>query len=595
MLSEEELNKKVLQYGNVLVTNREIQTLKGPRFLNDVIIEFYFLHISNVFLQSHESFRDDILLVSPAVSFFLQQGGDSHKEFAENNQVASKQVVMFTVNNNQDAGANDGGSHWSLLVYYRKSNTFVHYDSLGTNGSCAKKLFRAVKKHVATPTDESSSNAATIVDGNVDSTDANPINIGDADSNNATTIGTVDVDSNLTSTVDIVHVDATATSPVPPVNGDGDGDGDSTMIDGDSTNTTSMTDADVSISSDRVGEDNTGCGRVDNDEIQLRQHNQKKKRMHGYRYARPWIYGEEEEEMPWHMYGPPCSQRDFHNSFRYGRDSREDEYMNSNCAYGYYRRPYSNSRWDMDRDAHWNTFPRGHRKIIHEEDDSFKEEGCMPKQKNFYDCGLYVMEIARVVCEWYYLDDEAKQQQPEHQGFLCKLKGGGRFPNIGEYVHTNSLESTMRRMLLEIIQERACESGITIDLFSSDDDDDEYKTEKAIVLFDNDECKNEKAIMLFSDKNESMDDDSTSLFGPQPQPQHDKSEDEKLEDCGGVAALPQSVSSTSEDEILEDCVDVAALPESISSTSSEDEPEEDYDSMPEDKCSLFSKCSNYRR
>ncbi|KAL6189595.1 hypothetical protein ACLB2K_040982 [Fragaria x ananassa] len=245
MLSEEELNKKVLQYGNVLVTKREIQTLKGPRFLNDVIIEFYFLHISNVFLQSHESFRDDILLVLPAVSFFLQLADDSHiKEFAENNQVASKQVVMFTVNNNQDAGANDGGSHWSLLVYYRKSNTFVHYDSLGTNGSCAKKLFRAVKKHVATPTDESSRNTATIVDGNVDSTNANTINIGDADSTNAT----VDVDSNLTSTVDIVHedatatstvdivhVDATATSPVPLVNGDGDGDGDSTMFDGDST------------------------------------------------------------------------------------------------------------------------------------------------------------------------------------------------------------------------------------------------------------------------------------------------------------------------------------------------------------------------
>ncbi|KAK9930913.1 hypothetical protein M0R45_018216 [Rubus argutus] len=423
-MTEEEANKRILQYGNVLVTNRELHILNGPRFLNDIIIEFYFLHISNALLQSHQTFRDDILLVSPALSFFLQQdfGDDSHiKEFVESNNVASKQVVMFTVNNNRDRDRTDGGSHWSLLVYYRKSNTFVHYDSLGCNSSFARELFRGLKKHVARPP-ESSSTTGTIVDGDVDSTNTSTINIGDVNSNNTTAINIGDVNSNKTSTIDIGDVDSTNTSTINGINGDGNStdstmvctdstntmviDGDSTMIGVDFTNSSSMIGGDstytsmihdLTTSSSRVGGDYTNCSRVqgdyctnfDRDDYHMEQYNPKKPRMgrrcdwkevdmrrkHGYYYLHPYT---QRRSSSWDL------QR------------------------GYQYISYNYDNWEDDDD---------------DDDDDFKEERCMPKQKNFYDCGLYVMEIARVICEWYYLDDEAKQQQPEHQVLYCKLGG----------------------------------------------------------------------------------------------------------------------------------------------------------------------------
>lgn len=132
--------EEALSYGGVVLRRSDLDLLKGPHFLNDCLIEFYFNYLSN---NSHHQLgddkhhsslsKDDILLVPPTLSFWLANSEDSEslKEFEESNEVLKKQVVIFTVNNNRNVGENDGGTHWSLLVFYRKSNTFVHYDSLG--------------------------------------------------------------------------------------------------------------------------------------------------------------------------------------------------------------------------------------------------------------------------------------------------------------------------------------------------------------------------------------------------------------------------------------------------------------------------------
>lgn len=44
---------------------------------------------------------------------------------------------------------NNSGIHWSLLVYYRDSDYFIHHDSMkGLNHWEASRLYRAVKEHV---------------------------------------------------------------------------------------------------------------------------------------------------------------------------------------------------------------------------------------------------------------------------------------------------------------------------------------------------------------------------------------------------------------------------------------------------------------
>ncbi|PRQ41454.1 putative Ulp1 peptidase [Rosa chinensis] len=157
------MDPKVLTYESVVLRMSDLALLRGPHYLNDCIIEFYFNYLSSLC-------DDDILLVSPTVSFWLANSQNSEanfRDFEESNQLGEKQVVIFTVNDNQDMSQNDGGNHWSLLVYYRKSNAFVHYDSLGgLNSLVARKFYGAVKKYVAaaatqTPTFGTSSLVAT--------------------------------------------------------------------------------------------------------------------------------------------------------------------------------------------------------------------------------------------------------------------------------------------------------------------------------------------------------------------------------------------------------------------------------------------------
>jgi sentrin-specific protease 8 len=44
-------------------------------------------------------------------------------------ELHTKDWILLPINNNTDADTPAGGSHWSLLVYSRATNTFSHYDS----------------------------------------------------------------------------------------------------------------------------------------------------------------------------------------------------------------------------------------------------------------------------------------------------------------------------------------------------------------------------------------------------------------------------------------------------------------------------------
>lgn len=138
---------KILSYGDVVLHRSDLEILRSPYFINDRLIEFYFTHLSS----SHSSAAAGeglLLLVPPSISFWLSHCPNtaSRIEAATPLGLQDRDLVLFTVNNNVDVTLAEGGTHWSLLVYERGDNVFVHHDSCnGMNYQHARRLYDAVK------------------------------------------------------------------------------------------------------------------------------------------------------------------------------------------------------------------------------------------------------------------------------------------------------------------------------------------------------------------------------------------------------------------------------------------------------------------
>ncbi|XP_058081458.1 NEDD8-specific protease 1 [Magnolia sinica] len=138
-------DEKILSYNDVVLRRSDLDILRGPYYLNDRIIEFYFSYLSSTYPSQ------DILLVPPSISFWITNCPDLSglKDFIEPLQLNSKKLIVFTVNDNSDVTQDEGGTHWSLLAFDRDRNVFVHHDSMkGLNGWYAKKLYKTVEKFV---------------------------------------------------------------------------------------------------------------------------------------------------------------------------------------------------------------------------------------------------------------------------------------------------------------------------------------------------------------------------------------------------------------------------------------------------------------
>ncbi|GMI92301.1 hypothetical protein like AT5G60190 [Hibiscus trionum] len=136
----------ILSYNDVVLRRSDLEILSGPYYLNDRIIEFYFSLLSS----SHPS--QDILLVSPSIAFWITNcpDVDDLKSFLEPLKLSDKNLVIFPVNNNDDVSLAEGGSHWSLLAYYRSADVFVHHDSNHQmNRRHAMKLYKSVVGYIS--------------------------------------------------------------------------------------------------------------------------------------------------------------------------------------------------------------------------------------------------------------------------------------------------------------------------------------------------------------------------------------------------------------------------------------------------------------
>ncbi|XP_034654758.1 sentrin-specific protease 8 isoform X1 [Drosophila subobscura] len=120
----------------------DVQLLRGPHWLNDQIISFYYEYLTHVKYKKN----NDITFIAPEVTQCMKYMDDQELEqLMDQNNGTKKPFIFFAMNDNRSFEA--GGTHWSLLVFSRPEKTFYHFDSYGNNNtSNSVELMNKVKE-----------------------------------------------------------------------------------------------------------------------------------------------------------------------------------------------------------------------------------------------------------------------------------------------------------------------------------------------------------------------------------------------------------------------------------------------------------------
>lgn len=127
-----------------------MEILNGPQFINGRIIDFYFSYLDE-FLESHT-----LLLLPPSVTFWIKRSQKENKSFQDFLQflnLPERNIIILPIVN-EDKNFKDNpnsGKHWSLLVFVRSKNAFVHYDTSeeNMNRSDAEEVCKALRPYVS--------------------------------------------------------------------------------------------------------------------------------------------------------------------------------------------------------------------------------------------------------------------------------------------------------------------------------------------------------------------------------------------------------------------------------------------------------------
>lgn len=132
-------DRVVVCLGDAILRQSDLELLKGPFWLNDRIISFYFEYLHQTKFDSSSK----ICFMSPEVSQFLKLVSSQEiPVFLEPLCMEEKELILLAVNNANDPDQ-PGGSHWSLLIFSSQAREFFHLDSSdGMNDMDAKLLAR---------------------------------------------------------------------------------------------------------------------------------------------------------------------------------------------------------------------------------------------------------------------------------------------------------------------------------------------------------------------------------------------------------------------------------------------------------------------
>uniref|UniRef100_T1GDP9 Ubiquitin-like protease family profile domain-containing protein n=1 Tax=Megaselia scalaris TaxID=36166 RepID=T1GDP9_MEGSC len=130
-----------LSFNDSLLRVSDVQLLKGPHWLNDQIISFYFEYLQKCKFKTNS----DISFVSPEVTQCMKLMDDSELEMMfQDNEFHKKSFLFFALNDNDSYRA--GGTHWSLAVLSRPERAFFHFDSCNNqNFSHCQQFVKRIK------------------------------------------------------------------------------------------------------------------------------------------------------------------------------------------------------------------------------------------------------------------------------------------------------------------------------------------------------------------------------------------------------------------------------------------------------------------
>ncbi|XP_030764409.1 sentrin-specific protease 8 [Sitophilus oryzae] len=138
-------NFTVLSYNESLLRKSDVDLLKGPHWLNDTIISFYFEYLESDFFKNNNSY----LFISPEVTQCIKISPQQELKVFLDPLIKEKNpnFIFFALNDNE-LTEYSGGSHWSLLVYSRPEKVTCHYDSSrGSNENQALDLAQKILKY----------------------------------------------------------------------------------------------------------------------------------------------------------------------------------------------------------------------------------------------------------------------------------------------------------------------------------------------------------------------------------------------------------------------------------------------------------------
>lgn len=139
----------VLSYGETLLRESDVSLLKGPYWLNDTIISFYFEFLEKDAFESNTS----VLFVSPEVTQCIKISPQTELSIflvplMDN---IPRDFIFFALNDN-DVMDSSGGSHWSLLVLSVPEMMIFHFDSSNGSNACqARELGYKVARYFSFP------------------------------------------------------------------------------------------------------------------------------------------------------------------------------------------------------------------------------------------------------------------------------------------------------------------------------------------------------------------------------------------------------------------------------------------------------------
>ena len=125
ILENEMTDPIVISYHDSVLRQSDLALLSAPNWLNDQIISIFYEYLNNDEINDAR-----IGYIDPSLVQLVKLCTEPFEVDAmlQSLDLSSKEVVLIPINDEESAHA--GGTHWSLLVWFKEQETLVHYNSI---------------------------------------------------------------------------------------------------------------------------------------------------------------------------------------------------------------------------------------------------------------------------------------------------------------------------------------------------------------------------------------------------------------------------------------------------------------------------------